>query len=60
MPGWEDHLLADGLHLTPAGQGLTLVLFLAQLGHILLDTLVACFHPSLLDRGTREGVTKTA
>ena len=37
-------------------QGLTLVHFSAQCKHVLLDTLGAC----LLDRGTHEGVTKTA
>ena len=41
-------------------QGLTLVHFLAQRKHILLDTLGASFSPSLLDRGTRGGVTKMA
>jgi hypothetical protein len=41
-------------------QGLTLVHFSAQRKHILLDTFGACFSPSLLDRGTRGGVTKRA
>ena len=42
-------------------QGLTtLVHFLAQRKHILLDTLGASTPPSRLDRGTREGVPKTA
>jgi hypothetical protein len=42
------------------GQGLPLVHFSAQRKHILWDTLGARFSPSLLDRGTRGGVTKTA
>ena len=41
-------------------QGLTLVYFSAQRKHILLDTLGACFSPSLLNRGMRRGVTITA
>jgi hypothetical protein len=41
-------------------QGLTLVHFSAQRKPILCDTLGACLSPSLLDRGTREDVTKTA
>ena len=41
-------------------QGLTLVHFWAQRELILWDTLGASFPPSLLDRGTRGGVTKTA
>ena len=42
---------------TRSRQGLTLVHFSAQRKHILLDTLGACFSPSLLDSGTRGGVT---
>ena len=50
-----------GRSSTAAGdQGLTLVHFLAQRKHILWDTSGACFSPSLSDRGTRGGVTKTA
>jgi len=45
---------------TTSMQGLTLVHFLAQSKHILCDTLGARFPPSLLDRGTQGGVTKTA
>ena len=41
-------------------QGLTLVHYSAQRKHILWDTLGASFSPSLLDRGTRRGVTNTA
>jgi len=42
------------------GKGLTLVHFSAQRKHTLRDTLGAWFPPSLLDRGTRGRVTKTA
>jgi hypothetical protein len=41
-------------------QGLTLVHFSAQRNHILWDMLAARYFPSLLDRGTRGGLTKTA
>jgi hypothetical protein len=41
-------------------QGLTLVHISAQRKHILRDTLGARCSPSLLDRGTHGGVTKTA
>jgi len=34
--------------------------FSAQRKHLLWDTMGAWFNPSLLDRGTRGGVTKTA
>jgi hypothetical protein len=43
-----------------SGQGLTLVHFSVQRKQIWWDTLAAWFSPSPLDRGTREGVTKTA
>jgi len=46
--------------LRSPSQGLTLVHFSAQCKQILWDTLGACFPPSLLDWGTRGGVTKTA
>jgi len=41
-------------------QGLTLVNCSAQRKHVLWDTLGARISPSLLDKGTRGGVTKTA
>jgi hypothetical protein len=41
-------------------QGLTLVHLSAQRKHFLWDSLGALISPSLLDRGTRGGVTKTA
>jgi hypothetical protein len=44
----------------PIVQGLTIIHFSAQRKHILWDTLGARVSPSLLDRGTRGGVTKTA
>jgi len=44
----------------PVNQGLALVHFSAQHEHILWNMLGAWFSPSLLDRGTQGGVTKTA
>jgi hypothetical protein len=51
--------VAAAYALSASSQGLTLVHFSAQSKHILWDTL-AGFSPSLLDRGTRRDVTKTA
>jgi hypothetical protein len=48
------------LSMGTAKHGLTLVHVSAQREHILWDTLGARFSPSLLDRRTRGGVTKTA
>jgi len=51
--------LADGEH-DAADQGLTLVHISAQRKHISWDTLGAWFSISILDRGTRGGVPRTA